>query len=238
MTLPRSRARSIHVGNHGYQWLASMHWVFEVEPDGQRWKKNPKFVDLHVEQDEVELGVLHARFPVPLLVSWGWQVRQHRRALPDDLVARTIRYAREKGWRPGEVDFTLPSNRVRFLRTPRHLLYTEPVIARIRVVSTEPGGHYLTTIHAAVIHPIRGELEAEFSFTAALPTSHIPEQALVFLHPNADGGLTTWDRYAGVFRISGNAVLIYDNSGRERRWGFRPLPHLLEELHSLEGGEE
>jgi hypothetical protein len=92
-------------------------------------------------------------------------------------------------------------------------------------------------IHASIIHPIRGRPGAEFHFTAALPAAQIPEQALVFLHPDG-AALTTWDRYAGVFRISGDTVLIYDDSGEEHRWAFRPLPSVLEELGGLHWGEE
>ncbi len=237
MPLPRSRTRGIHIDEQTYHWLASMHWEFNVAPDGRQWKKDPKFVDLHVAAEEGGVGVLHARFPVPVLSEWGWQVREHRRALPDDLVARTIRYAIKEGWQPGETDFDLPPRRVRYLRTLRHLLYTEPIIARIRVLKATSRDRNSSTIHAAVIHPIRGRPGSEFHFTAQLPAKHIPDQALVFLHPGEDG-LTTWESYAGVFRISGDAVLIYDSSGQEHRWGFRPLPLVLEELGGLGWGEE
>ncbi|MFT5684256.1 MAG: hypothetical protein ACI8RZ_005197 [Myxococcota bacterium] len=237
MPLPRSRTRSIPIGAAVYQWLASMHWAFEVSPDGRQWKKNPKFVDLHVALEDGGIGVLHARFPVPVLAEWGWQVREHRRALPDDLVARTIRYALKDGWLPGETDFNLPLRRVRYLRTLRHMLYTEPIIARIRVLEAKPTGRDSSTVHASIIHPIRGRPGNEFHFTVPLTASHIPDQALVFLHPEGDG-LTTWHHYAGVFRISGSQVLIYDNSGGEHRWGFRPLTSVLEELGGLGWGEE
>ena len=239
MPLPHSRSRSIPINEQIFHWMASMHWEFEVAPDGRKWKKEPKFVDLHIACDEATEGVLHARFPVPMLSGWGWQVREHHRALPDDLVARTIRYALKEGWKPGETDFNMPISRVRFLRTPRHLLYTEPIVARIRVLESRADRPGFTAIHASIIHPIRGRPGSDFWFSAALPARHIPEQALVFLHPDPERGLTTWGHYAGVFRISGNDVLIYDNSGLDHRWGFRPLPMVLEELVAMGGsGEE
>lgn len=237
MSVPKSRSRRLTLEGQTYLWLASMHWEFDVAPDGKKWKKAPRFIDLHVSQDEDSIGVLRARFPVAQLEGWGWKVREHRRALPDTLVMRTIRYAKKQGWKPGETDFNLPINRVHVLQTLRHLLYTEPIIARIRVLEAHAEQPGVATIQASTIHRIRGRPGAAFRFTAALPTAHIPEQALVFLHANEDGNLTTWSRYAGVFRISGNEVLIYDNSGREGRWGFRPLVQVLEEINAT-GTEE
>lgn len=238
MSVPKSRSRSLETDGQIYHWLASMHWDFDVAPDGKKWKKEPRFVDLHISQDEDSVGVLRARFSVALLDTWGWKVREHRRALPDPLVMRAIRYAKKLGWQPGETDFNMPVERVRVLRTPRHLLYTEPIIARVRVLEVQADQPDLSTVQASIIHPIRGRPGAVFHFTAALPAAHIPEQALVFLHPDLSGTLTTWSRYAGVFRISGNDVLIYDNSGQENRWGFFPLPQLLEEITAMGGGEE
>ena len=237
MPVPKSRSRRLRIDEQTYLWLASMHWDFDVAPDGKKWKKEPRFVDLHVSRDEDSIGVIRARFPVEQLDAWGWRVREHRRALPDPLVERAIRYAKTQGWQPGETDFNLPMERVRFLQTFRHLLYTEPIIARVRVLERHTERPGLTTIQASIIHLIRGRPGSEFRFTAALPAEQIPEQALVFLHADASGSLTTWSRYAGVFRISGNDVLIYDNSGLENRWGFRPLPKILEEITAM-GGEE
>ena len=238
MVLPRNRTRPIDISGQSFRWLASMHWEFEVAPDGRKWKKAPRFVDLHVEHDSLPGGTLQVRFSVDMLSAWGWQVREHRRPLPDALVDRTIRCALRDGWVPGETDFALPSHRLPFLRTSRHLLYTEPVIVRVRVVDTIELSPDAVSIQAAVIQPIRGRTDTEFSFTAALPAAHIPEQALVFLHPDADGVLTTWPWFAGVFRIAGGDVLTYDNSGLEHRWSFQVLSEVLQEVSAMHGARE
>lgn len=237
MSVPKSRSRRLEIDGQLYLWLASMHWEFNVAPDGKKWKKEPRFIDLHISQDEHPIGVLRARFPVEQLDSWGWKVREHRRALPDTLVRRTIHYAKKQGWQPGETDFNLPMGRVHVLQTLRHLLYTEPIIARIRVLDVRADQPDLATVHASIIHPIRGRTSSAFDFTAALPAAHIPEQALVFLHADEAGTLTTWSHYAGVFRICGNDVLIYDNSGRENRWCFCHLPQIVEEISTTRGEE-
>ena len=231
MALPQRASRALHIDGRTFRWLSSPHHRFETNADGQPVHQILDFVDLYAGLDAPGAGELRARFPVSVLTEWGWRGGPPESAIPAPLAERAIRWALLSGWSPEGEDFVLPPAHLRFLRTPRPLLYTAPLIVRISITETEPLGPARVRLTGTVIQTFRGTPAATLTFTAALPPAQVPPQAMAFLEHTADG-LAAMPRYGGVLRILDDRVLIIDGSAEER-WLLHPLHEIVRELLSM-----
>jgi hypothetical protein len=231
--LPRRQSRLVHIDGLAYRWLATPHWRFEVNEEGEQWRKELLFADLYVESRLVPSCQLRLRLFSEWLQRWGRDPLD-RRCIDPPLVRRAVRLARLRGWEP-EITAPprwVPQEDIPFLQTPRHLLYAAPLIARVTVkdvTETEPGCASAT---ARVVERLRGSLPSEVRMHLTQPAEQLPRDALAFLRPDPEhpGQLTTWPWYGGLFCVSQGAALLYDDSGEERRWRFRPLRIIREDL--------
>lgn len=244
MSLPRRRSRLIRIDGEAYRWLASPHWEFEVDEEEDDWERSPAFIDVYVEHRREPLQQLQVRIPASLLLRWG-RDPMRRNVIDPGLVRRAVQLALREGWQPrqsGET-FAISPERVRFIETPRHLLYSAAVIAQVLVESVEPVEPGMSRVRGRVMELLRGDVSEIVEIRAAQPADLIPENVLVFaFREPSSGALVTWRQYGGVFMIAEGRVLLYDQSTREDRWAFLSLTRIRRELRKiqgpLDGGEE
>ena len=230
----------MHVQDVAYRWLVSPHWRFDVNEEGERWRRHIQFLDLYVERRVHGTNQLRVRLTAERLRRWG-RNPEERSSIDPPLVRRAVQYALARGWlpeAPHAPHFLLDAFGQRFLQTPRHLLYDEPLIARAFLGQIQSEGASRATASARIIEPLRvpagsGPLPPTVTVRVHQPAQHLPEDGVLFLHPSTDPerpGFVDWPRVGGVFRVAGEAVFLYDNSGEEHRWAFLPLQDLRREL--------
>lgn len=193
------------------------------------------FADLFVERRQQPAQQLRVRLYADWLVAWG-RDPLNRRCIDPPLVRRAVRLALMRGWDPTTEapPFWMSVPDISFLQTPRHLLYAAPLIARVTVRDVEDlaPGRAQATLKA--VEWLRGSVPGELSVRINQPAAQLPRDGLAFLHPDPDpersGHFAGWPWYGALFRVSRGAALLYDDSGEERRWLFRPLRIIREEL--------
>lgn len=233
MGLPRRRSRLVHIDGVAYRWLATPHWRFDLTEDGEPWHKELLFADLYVEKRVSPGAQLRLRLYAEWLAGWGRDPLD-RRSIDPPMVRRVVRLGLMRGWassQPGPPRWFDAAD-IPHLQTPRHLLYAAPIVARVTVKDTAADTPGCATATLRVVERLRGSLPSEVSVRLAQPADQLPRDALAFLRPDpADPeGLVGWPWYGGLFCVSRGAALLYDDSGEERRWQFRPLRVVREEL--------
>ena len=96
----------------------------------------------------------------------------------------------------------------------------------------QPAEQGCASATARVIERLQGNPPSELRLHLLQPAQTIPRDALVFLRaePTPDGVYVGWPWYGGLFCVSRGAALLYDDSGEERRWTFRSLRDVREEI--------
>ena len=195
------------------------------------------FADLYIEKRLQPAAQARVRLYADWLSKWG-RDPQDRRCIDPPMVRRVVRMAKLRGWQPQRTGrpFWLTPVDVRYLQTPRHLLYAAPVVARVTVREITDVAPGRSVAHVRVMERMRGSLPGKFQIRVDQPRTSIPGDALAFLFPDeAEAGTfrcCPW--FGGLFRISNGAALLYDDSGEERLWRFRPLQHIREELKHVQ----
>lgn len=191
------------------------------------------FADLYVEHRQQPACQLRVRLYADWLVSWGRDPLD-RRCIDPPMVRRAVRLALMRGWDP-DADippFWMEVSDVPFLQTPRHLLYAAPLIARVTVRDAEDAAPGCSTATLKPVEWLRGHVPGALTVHIKQPAEQLPRDALAFLHPDPERPeqFAGWPWYGALFRVSRGAALLYDDSGEERRWRFRPLRIIREEL--------
>lgn len=236
MGLPRRRSRLVHIDGTAYRWLATPHWHFDINDEGEQWRRTLLFADLYVEKRLQPASQLRVRLYTDWLLSWGRDPLD-RRSIDPPMVRRAVSLALLRGWDPPSdgPPHSFAHQDVNFLQTPRHLLYAMPIIARVTVRDVQPAEPGCTSVTARVIERLKGTPAPELRLHLPQPAAAIPRDALVFLkaEPTQNGMYVGWSWYGSMFCISRGAALLYDDSGEERRWKFRSLRTIRKELQSV-----